>query len=220
MIADKRTYLKDLAASLRKGWPDYRPHYIICHGHSVVTGACAGTLVRPFDAYPHLWHRLLNVKYPTALISMIVTAIGGENSVQGAARFDADVLARRPDLVTIDYGLNDRAVGLDAARDAWRSMLDRCVAAGVPVLLLTPTMDVKSAVDLAEHNLLAAHAAQIRGLAEKYGVGLCDPYAAFERYLAQGGTIDELLCWPNHPNRLGHELIARELSGWFPMDVV
>ena len=220
MIADKRTYLLSLARSLRQGWPDYRPHYIACHGHSVVTGAAAGTLVRPFDAYPHLWHRLLNEKFPTALISMMVTAIGGERAVQGASRFQADVLDRRPDLVTIDYALNDRADPLCVVRDAWRRMLDESAAAGVPVILLTPTMDVKSVLDPAEHELLAAHADQIRALAAEYSVGLCDPYRQFERYLAQSGTIDELLVWPNHPGRLGHEMIARELSGWFPMDVV
>ena len=219
MIADKRTYLAPLAASLRKGWPEYRPHYIVCHGHSVVTGACAGTLVRPFDAYPHLWHRLLNEKYPTALISMIVTAIGGENSAQGEKRFAEEVLCHRPDLVTLDYGLNDRAIGLKAAKDAWRSMLDRCMTAEIPVILLTPTLDVKSVTDPAEGEILAAHAEQIRALADEYGTGLCDPYARFMQYLAQGAAVDELLCWPNHPGRLGHEMIARELSGWFPMDI-
>lgn len=218
MPADRRTYLKALSLELRKAWPAYRPHYIICHGHSVVTGAMAGKEVRPFDAYPHLWHKLLHEKYPTALLSMIVTAIGGENAMQGAERFRRDVLDRRPDLITIDYALNDRQISLAQAREAWESMLEEAANAGIPVLLLTPTMDVPSVYDKEQRDLLQAHAAQIRSLADEWQVGLVDSYAVFERYLAQGGTIEELLSWPNHPNRLGHELIARQLAAWFPMD--
>ena len=217
MIADKQTYLFHLTESLRRQWPDYRPHCFVCHGHSVVTGAYAKTVVRPFDAYPHLWHRLLYEKFPTALLNVIVTAIGGERATGGAERFERDVLRHGPDLVTIDYGLNDRGDGLEKARDAWRRMLDKCAAAGVPVILLTPTMDAQAALDPKEGEVLASHAGQIRSLAWEYGVGLCDPYRKFEKYLLNGGDINELLAWPNHPNRLGHEMIARELSGWFPM---
>jgi len=218
MIADRRTYLAPLKEELRKHWPDYRPHYIVCHGHSVVTGAFAKSQIKPFDAYPHLWHRMLNEKFPTALISMIVTAIGGENAVSGAARFDADVIARKPDLVTIDYALNDRRNGLEKTCAAWRQMLDSCARAEVPVILLTPTMDVASAYDREAYDVLAAHAQQIRNLAAEYGVGLADSFAAFEKHLQSGGTIEELMSWPNHPNRAGHEMVARLLSSWFPMD--
>ncbi len=219
MTADKETYLYPLTVSLRRQWPDYRPHTFVCHGHSVVTGATALSVVRPFDAYPHLWHRLLNEKFPTALINVFVSAIGGENAVSGAKRFGRDVLSHRPDLVTIDYALNDRGVGLEKARGAWRRMLDQCGEQGVPVILLTPTLDIASVRDARQGEILAAHAEQIRALAAEYQVGLCDPHRRFLKYIESGGDLDELLTWPNHPNRLGHELIARELSGWFPMRV-
>ena len=218
MIADKRTYLAALSKSLRLSWPDYRPHRIICHGHSVVAGHTANHMVRPFDAYPHLWHRLLNEKFPTALLNVVTTAIGGEHAISGAKRFQRDVLSLRPDLITIDYALNDRKDGLEKARDAWRQMLDESAEAKVPVILLTPTMDMASVYDPKQKEILQSHAEQVRGLAGEYQVGLVDSYAIFEKYLADGGCVEELLTWPNHPNRLGHELIARRLSGWFPMD--
>jgi acyl-CoA thioesterase I len=47
-------------------------------------------------------------------------------------------------------------------------------------------------------------------------VGLADAYAAFERYLAVG-NLEDLLCWPNHPNARGHALVADELMRWFPL---
>ncbi len=218
MIADKRTYLKALKDELRKQWPDYRPHYIVCHGHSVVTGAFAKSQIRPFDAYPHLFHRALNEKFPTALLSVIVTAIGGENSEQGAVRFERDVLCHRPELVTIDYALNDRGIGLQKAEESWRSMIEACKARNIPVILVTPTMDVQSVYDAEQKAVLAAHAEQIRRLAAEYEVGLADAYEAFEKHLFDGGEIEELLDWVNHPSRKGHELVVSRLVRWFPMD--
>ena len=59
------------------------------------------------------------------VINVIVTAIGGENSESGAARFATDVLCHKPDVVTIDYALNDRDLGLVRAEQAWRQMIEQ-----------------------------------------------------------------------------------------------
>jgi hypothetical protein len=50
-----------------------------------------------------------------------------------------------------------------------------------------------------------------------YDTGLVDSLAAFERVLTDEGDLSDLLSWPNHPNRTGHELVARELLRWFPI---
>jgi hypothetical protein len=36
-------------------------------------------------------------------------------------------------------------------------------------------------------------------------------------YLSGGTTLDDLLAQNNHPNRAGHEIVARELLAWFPL---
>ncbi len=66
-------------------------------------------------------------------------------------------------------------------------------AAGVPVILLTPTLDANSVLHPKEGEILMAHAEQIRPLASEYEVGLCDPCRAFQQYLDRGGDINELL---------------------------
>lgn len=40
-----------------------------------------------------------------------------------SCRFEAEVLSHRPDIVTIDYALNDRGLGLERARAAWAAMI-------------------------------------------------------------------------------------------------
>ena len=54
-----------------------------------------------------------------------VTAFGGENSESGAARFEKDVLSHNPDVVCIDYALNDRGLGVERSRRALVSMITR-----------------------------------------------------------------------------------------------
>ena len=216
-IADPRAYLRDIVTLLLAQWPNNRTVNIVCHGHSVPAGYFATPMVDTFNAYPALLHRELKHRFPYAVINVIVTAIGGEGSPKGADRFAADALCHRPDVVTIDYGLNDRRAGLAWAETAWRSMIEASLAVGAKVLLLTPTWDNSSVLDPAGDAWrdLPRHAEQIRRLAGEYQVGLADSFAAFERHVAAAGDVTDLLSWSNHPNRRGHELPARELLRWF-----
>ncbi len=215
--ADPSSYLSDLVHTLRQQWPENRTVNIACHGHSVPAGYFATPLVSTFDAYPHLLHRGLKERFPFAVINVVVTAIGGESSERGAARFVRDVLAFSPDVVTIDYGLNDRRIGLELAATAWRKMIERALEAGAKVILLTPTLDAASQqADSEDKGALHAQAEQIRALAAEYGVGLADSYEAFRTHFERGGDLSDLLSWPNHPNRRGHELVAEALLRWFP----
>jgi len=217
MIADRRTYLSKITEELRKEWPENRTINIVCHGHSVPAGYFSTPFVDTFNAYPHLLHRKMKEKFPFAVINVIVTAIGGEDSESGALRFEKSVISHHPDVVTIDYGLNDRRIGLRSAELAWKSMIEKCLENNIKVLLLTPILDLSG---LFEENkdqwsLLQKHTEQIRKLAEEYEVGLVDCFSLFENYIKNGGDITDLLSWPNHPNRNGHELIAREIMRWF-----
>jgi lysophospholipase L1-like esterase len=170
--------------------------------------------VDTFDAYPHLLHREIKERFPFAVVNVIVTARGGENSANGAARFARDVLAIHPDVVTIDYSLNDRGIGLVRARTAWANMISQSLAAKARVILLTPTADLASRLkDPADP--LNQHAEQVRALAREFDVALADSLAAFRRHVAGGGNLADLMSQGNHPNRAGHELAVRELLPWF-----
>jgi acyl-CoA thioesterase-1 len=214
-LADQRTYLADVCRELAKSWPANRTVRIVCHGHSVPAGYARTPLVRPFDAYPFLLHRGLNDRFPHAVISVMVTAIGGENSEQGAQRFQRDVLSLRPDVVTIDYALNDRAIGLARAEKAWRTMIEQALAGHIKVILLTPTGDLSARLS-DPNDPLNQQAEQIRRLAREYHTGLADSLAAFQAYVRSGGKLSDLMAQANHPNRSGHERVAAQLLTWFP----
>lgn len=213
--ADPRTYLEEVSALLARQWPTNRTLNIVCHGHSVPAGYFKTPMVDTFNAYPHLLHESLKKRFPHAVINVIVTAIGGENSVAGAARFERDVLSHRPDVVLIDYALNDRRLGLARAEEAWRSMITNATGRGIKVILLTPTPDQSARLD-DPNNPLNQHAAQIRRLAHEYGVALADSLAAFQNAIAVGAKLPDLMSQENHPNRAGHELVAAQILDWFP----
>lgn len=214
-IADPATYLAEISSELKKSWPNNRTVVVICHGHSVPTGYFRTPEVRPFDAYPHLTHVEVRERYPTSVTSFICTGIGGENSEQGAKRFASDVLAKKPDVVTIDYSLNDRPIGLRRARVAWTRMIEQAKSTGVKVILLTPTADMRAKMSSPDDPLVK-HAQQVRELAAEHHVGLADSFAAFQAYTAAGKPLQEIMSQGNHPNRAGHELVVSELVKWFP----
>ncbi len=212
--ADPTTYLAEFSRLARVDWPENRTLNVVCHGHSVPAGYFMTPEIRTMASYPHLLHAALGKRFPHAVINVIVTAIGGETSVQGAGRFAADVLTHRPDVITIDYALNDRGDGLEAARKAWTVMIKQAQVARVPVLLLTPTPDqAASLTDPAD--TLVRHAAQVRALAVEHGVGLVDSFTVFRRRVGKGTKLATLMSSGNHPNLAGHKLVAAELLKWF-----
>jgi acyl-CoA thioesterase-1 len=213
--ADESSYLEGICRDLTQEWPNNRTITIVCHGHSVPAGYFNTPTVKPFDSYPLLLHRALKKRYPNAVINVIVSAIGGENSIAGAKRFKADVLNHRPDVVLIDYALNDRSAGLNESARAWSAMIEAALAENIKVLLLTPTPDMHHVPDDTTEDL-NLHANQIRSLAAKYHVGLVDSLAAFDLELKKGTRMSDLLSnGYNHPNRKGHKIVVQNILEWF-----
>jgi len=208
-------YLQSVCEIMKTKWPDNRTINIVCHGHSVPSGYFKTPVVKPFSSYPHLLHRGIKARFPFAVVNVIITAVGGENSESGAGRFDRDVLAMNPDVITIDYSLNDRGPGLEKWPKAWASMIERAKAKDVKVILLTPTPDTEYQVDDPDQ-VLQQHARKVRELAAKYKIGLVDSLAAYDAQLRKKIPLTSLLSQINHPNAKGHKLVADELLKWFP----
>jgi lysophospholipase L1-like esterase len=213
--ASPTNYLAPVVSKLEEVWPKNHLVNIVFHGHSVPSGYFKTPAVDSLHAYPNLLRVALAEKYSHAVINVIVTAIGGEASDTGAARFDADVLTHKPDVLFIDYALNDRRIGLEKAKAAWTEMIQKALAADVKVILLKPTPDQSSQLD-DPADPLNQHAEQIRRLAAEYHVGLVDSLAKFKAALVAGTPLTNLMAQVNHPNAAGHQLVAEELVKWFP----
>ena len=211
--ANTSIYLDSIKNELNVKWPNNRTIKMVFHGHSVPAGYFKTPVVNSLGSYPYLTHRKLNEIYKNAVISPIVTAIGGEQSESGGERFEKDVLVFNPDLIFIDYSLNDRRLGLEKAKTAWESMIRRALEMDIKVILLTPTPDLSEDI-LDDETLLAKHSEQVRALAEKYKVGLVDSYQVFKS-LAVERDLKSYMSQGNHLNELGHDIVANEIIKWF-----
>lgn len=207
-------YLNELKAELQKEWPGNKTINLIFHGHSVPSGYFKTPQVNTFSAYPYLFLKKLKSIYPFAVVNVIVTAIGGENSVKGVERFVRDVLVHKPDVVFIDYALNDLGAGLNNAYTAWTQMIKQAKEHAIPVILLTPSPDQRVNYDSPDNDL-KTHTEQIIGLAKENQVGLVDSYKAFEFLYSDKQKLAEYMSQVNHPNEKGHELIANEILKYF-----
>ena len=213
-IADSNSYLSDLKSKMQIEWPKNKTINIVFHGHSVPAGYFKTPNVNTLQAYPNLLLKKLKEIYPFAVINIILTAIGGENSVKGSQRFERDVLIHNPDIILIDYVLNDRKVGLEKAFSAWNVMIKQAKEQGIKVILLTPSPDQTVNFDNPE-NELKKHANQIIKIAAENQIGLVDSYQAFEFLYSDKAQLNQYMSQVNHPNERGHELIANELIKWF-----
>lgn len=214
-MIQKIDYLDPLLDEMKIQWPKNRCINIVCHGHSVPAGYFATPYVNTFDAYPHLLHRVIKDRFPFAVTNVIVTAIGGENSEKGAQRFESEVLTHKPDILTIDYSLNDRLIGLETAYTAWETMIKKALDQNVKVILCTPTWERSYYEQNERWDLLVQHAEQVRALADRYNLGLADSFEAYRRHVTDPEDLIQYLSHFNHPSKAGHELVAKEIAKYF-----
>ena len=211
---EKDNYLEPIKQELLIQWPKNRTINLVFHGHSVPSGYFKTPDVRPLQSYPHLLLKELKQVYPYAVINTILTCIGGENAAQGAKRFKRDVLNHKPDVLFIDYALNDRRIGLEASRQSWEFMIKAALKKNIKVILLTATPDQK--VDLADAKTdLQLLCNQVKELSAEFKVGLVDSYASFQKIHSDGGKLADYMSQVNHPNEKGHQLVVDEIMNYF-----
>ena len=209
-VVIEKDYLTQFKEQLKLKWPNNKTLNIVFHGHSVPAGYFKTPTVNTLAAYPHLFLMFLKENYTTAVVNCITTSIGGEQSEKGALRFKEEVLCMKPDLLFIDYALNDRSIGLERAEAAWRSMIEDALSAGVKLVLLTPTPDLNEEI-LDANAPLAGFSSLIYKLGEEYEIPVVHVYSQFKKLKESGIDISTYMSQGNHPNELGHQLVLEEI---------
>ncbi len=101
--------------------------------------------------------------------------VGGRTSLDALQRITTDAFLNEPDLMVIQYGINDSMMGIssDVYRRALQFSIDECRKRGVDVILLASTI-VRVSPGPLEWGITRAHAVVARELAEKNGVFFMD----------------------------------------------
>ncbi|MDF3059438.1 MAG: hydrolase [Rariglobus sp.] len=180
---------------------------IVFLGGSLTWGAQATD--PQLTSYRALTSRRLEERYPRARFRFWDAAIGGTTSQLGAFRLERDVLARKPDLVFLDFTVNDDSVPPVADRLAsYEAIVRKLVSAGVPVVQAIFAVKKDVLPGAAERPLDVAH----KIIAQAYGLPSGDAVTLMRAKIAAGeATVDELWDAPpdaTHPGDKGYALYA------------
>ncbi len=182
---------------------------IVAFGDSIT----AGYAVR--RGFPSFWKEMLVRKFPEARIEMINSGVSGDTTMDGLARLDWSVLSYEPDLVTINFGINDCVLGLGLEEFEMNFVeIVRRIRAGPKseILLLssqpleTPPYD----------RLVLDYYQAIERVASEMDAGFVDVCGAWMERIHQGAPLSSLiLSGLDHPNEAGYRIIAEELMKLF-----
>jgi lysophospholipase L1-like esterase len=170
-------------------------------------------------------------------IHVINAGVPGNTTRQGRDRFLTDVVAKRPDFVTILFGINDSAVDvfegkteprvpLREYQENLRWMIAELRSCEIRPILLSPnpvawTEQLRKLYSAAPYRpeepdgwnvLLKDYAAAVRRIGRDESIPVVDTYGMFESVTsASGHSRNELTVDGMHPNNTGHELLAKSI---------
>ncbi len=186
-----------------------QPTRVICFGDSV-TGVYYHTGSR--RAYADMLGIALRQLAPQSNVEVLNAGVSGNTTENALARIDRDVIAHRPDLVTVMFGLNDMTrVSLESYRANLKTIVERCQAAGAEVILATPNNAVTTADRPTEKLILYCDV--IRSVGAELNVPVCDIYRELDAVRALAGMQWRLFMSDSiHPNMDGHKRMATCLA--------
>ena len=142
-------------------------------------------------SYRALVAQKLTETYPRAHFRFHDAAIGGTGSQLAAFRLERDVLVHRPDLVFLDFTINDDAYGAPnpSRLAAYESLIRRLVQAGAAVVQVI----LPSKQDVEPHPPLRPLDAVHQQIGALYGLPLADAVTLARERVRSGETTGDLL---------------------------
>jgi lysophospholipase L1-like esterase len=168
--------------------PAAEPKFPIHPGERVLFLGDSITEQYQYSTYIELY---LTTRFPKDKLEFYNAGIGGDTSTGGARRFATHVLAEKPAIVTIDFGMNDGGYGsftqqrCDQYLKSTEQMLEAAKKAGVRVVLISPNaVEVRSKPNLKTYlETQEKFYAPLKELAAKYDVPFVDQYAVTRKVL-------------------------------------
>lgn len=184
------------------------------HGEDLTIAFLGGSITQGSAAtaddrcYAYLTWKWWQKKFPATEVTYINAGIGGTSSLFGCARAAEDVLSKKPDVIFVDFTVNDEAT--DFFQETFEGLLRRrCSGEGNPAVVVLNNVYYDSGLSAQEkHNAVAAHY-EIPCVSARESI-----YQKIRHGIFQTKELTEDCL---HPNDRGHELLAGELTGFLDM---
>jgi len=191
---------------------------ILFQGDSLTDGGRCGTADGLGNGYVAMVRALMVARHGDLKVTIANRGVSGDRSVELLARWQADCVALRPQVLSIMVGVNDvwRLRGawngqtfVDAAeyRANCSAMISQALAVGVRTLAIASPTTICEENDSELSRLLEERAAIVRELAAQFG---CRYVPTREAYLKALSDHREVR-WTTdgcHPTQAGHALLA------------
>jgi len=195
---------------LKKG----APVKIVFWGDSVT---CGGEASRPGRAFPKVFIKMLEKKFPKSKIKAKNSGVGGSSTEGRIKDIKKDVLNMKPDLVIVEF-VNDMALPKENFFKNYYSAIDQLQKLGSEIILTTPHFVMPSWMGQTSEKCSETRPAVqwLRDIAEEKKTGLADVSKRWEHLKDEGIPFMTLLRNNiNHPDDRGHRIFAEELMKFF-----
>lgn len=146
----------------------------------------------------------LRRQFPRSDVTVVNSGMSATGSSLGIFRIERDVISHQPDLVAIEYCVNDGGLTDEQAIRYMETMVVRLKSLPNPPAIVIVEAAAKSGVNLARHRRVAQH----------YGLVEVDMQAAVDGRLATSGEDWSALFSDSvHPNRAGHVFYSETMRG-------
>ena len=187
---------------------------VVFFGGSLTWGANSSDPQR--FSYRALVSERLDDAYPRARFRFFDAAIGGTGSQLGVFRLERDVLRHNPDLVFLDFTLNDNPYSTDEDKLAsYEAIVRRLTQRGVLVMSVRLPVQKDVIAPFPARPLDASHAK----IAQFYGAGEADVVSAMHSLARNDATLADVW-WPDavdktHPGDNGYAAYAESVWSAF-----
>jgi len=171
----------------------------------------AGTGARGDYSFAQQSTNYLIKHYPEAKINQVNAGIGGTRSDFGGIRVNDDVLSHSPDMVFIEYAVNDAWPGDDYIREALESLLRTVLGAeSSPAVVLI--ISFKGDMEYDPNN-----STFFKEIGKYYGIPVIDVHNPVLRGINDGKfTFDEYVPDGIHPSAFGYSIMANLIVKLYP----
>ena len=199
----------------------------ITHGAFECTDGGKGCIFDFAAVYHNRLRLMISQKYDWIPINILNAGVAGDTAEGGFARLERDILAHKPNLCVVCYGLNDVNGEIETYKSSLRGIFEALKAAEIETLFLTPNMLNTRVGDAVLDELIVyaettagmqnggkmdAFMEAAREVAFECGIAVADGYALWKQMHQSGMDITELLAnGINHPCREMHGMFAELL---------